>query len=93
MKNTFKSLANSIDETIFKNAKESLLKSLDELVKTSNGFWIDTIWRKEDRGLDFYTDRRSIIEQLTSTQLLSFMQQFQAHSHFCEVLMQPESTP
>lgn len=93
MKNTFKSLANSIDETIFKNAKESLLKSLDELVKTSNGFWIDTIWRKEDRGLDFYTDRRHLIEKLTSAQLLSFMQQFQAHSHFCEVLMQPESTP
>ena len=50
MKNIFNGLSQKIDETIFRNAKESLLKSFDEMVKTSNGFWLDTMWKKEDRG-------------------------------------------
>jgi lysyl-tRNA synthetase class II len=90
MKNTLFSMAKSIDPTIFKSAKESLLKAFDELVKTKNGFWLDTMWRKESRGVDMYTDRRSIIEQLQATEVIDFMKQFLSQSHFTEVLMQPE---
>ena len=90
MKTTFNSITKDIDETIFRNAKESLLKSFDELVKTANGFWLDTMWRKENTGIDFYTDRRKLIEQLTPNELLSFMKAFQVHAHASETLMQPE---
>ncbi len=90
MKNTFNSLAKNIDETKFRNAKESLLKSLDEMVKTSNGFWLDTIWKKESRGIDFYTNRRQLIEQLTPAELLAFMKIFIESSHHTETLMEAE---
>ena len=90
MKKTFFSLAENIDETIFKNAKESLLKSLEELEKTKNGFWLDIIWKKEDRGIDMFTDRRSIIENIKIDDLKTFVRSLQANSHVCETLMQPE---
>ena len=90
MKSIFSNMTKEIDETIFRNAKESLLKSFDELVKTANGFWLDTMWRKESTGIDFYSDRRKLIEQLTPDELLSFMKVFQAHAHSSETLMQPE---
>ena len=90
MKNTFFSLSQKIDETIFKSAKESLLKSLDELEKTKNGFWLDTIWKKESIGLDFYSERRALIKQLTQNDVVSFVRRLQSQSHFCETLMQPE---
>ena len=83
-------MTKEIDETLFRNAKESLLKSYDELVKTANGFWLDTMWRKVSSGIDFYSDRRKLIEQLTPDELLSFMKVFQAHAHASETLMQPE---
>ena len=90
MKKTFFSLAENIDETIFKNAKESLLKSLDELEKTKNGFWLDIIWKREDRGIDMFTDRRSIIENIKLDDLKNFVGSLQANSHVCETLMQPD---
>lgn len=90
MKNTLFSMSKSIDPTIFQSAKESLLKAFDELVKTKNGFWLDTMWRKESRGVDMFTDRRSIIEQLQATEVIDFMKHFLSQSHFTEVLMQPE---
>ena len=90
MKTIFSNMTKEIDETLFRNAKESLLKSYDELVKTANGFWLDTMWRKVSTGIDFYTDRRRLIEQLTPDELLSFMKAFQTHAHNSETLMQPE---
>jgi zinc protease len=87
MKKAFFSLAENIDETIFKNAKESLLKSLDELEKTKNGFWLDIIWKKEDRGIDMFTDRRKIIENMTSDDVVSYLKRIQDNCHFCETLM------
>jgi zinc protease len=90
MKTIFSNMTKEIDETLFRNAKESLLKSYDELVKTANGFWLDTMWRKVSSGIDFYTDRRKLIEQLTPDELLSFMKVFQTHAHNSETLMQPE---
>jgi hypothetical protein len=92
MKKTFFSLAENIDETIFKNAKESLLKSLDELEKTKNGFWLDIIWKKENKDVNFYTHRHRLIEQLTPSKLKIFLKQFFKTSHICETLMQPEMT-
>ena len=90
MKQEFQNLSNHIDEHIFKNAKEIMQKDYDELVKTKNGFWLDVIWQKEDRGLDLYSDRRSIIEQLQLGDVTKFVGELQSHSHFCETVMQPE---
>ena len=75
---------------MFKNSKEIMLKDLDELEKTKNGFWLDIIWKKEDKGIDFYTDRRNIIETLQMDDIKAFMHKLQDNSHLCEILMQPQ---
>ena len=90
IKQEFKKLSTDIDEAMFNNAKEIMLKDLDELEKTKNGFWLDIIWKMEDRGIDLFTDRRSIIENIQMEDLKSFMGFLQANSHICETLMQPE---
>jgi zinc protease len=90
MKQEFRNLSNHIDEQMFKNAKEIMLKDLDELVKTKNGFWLDIIWQKENRGVDMYSERRSIIEQLQLADVMEFAGELLSHSHFCETLMTPE---
>jgi len=89
MKKTFYRLAQGIDPTTFNSAKESLLKSLDELEKTKNGFWLGLIWDKESRGHDFYTSRRKQIEDLTPSEVQIFVKQFLETSHIAETLMQP----
>jgi hypothetical protein len=89
MKKTFFSLAENIDETIFRNAKESLLKSLDELEKTKNGFWLGVIWEKENRGFNSYSNRRKLLEQLTTANVHNFMKRFLKNCIFSEALMLP----
>ena len=90
MKNTFYNLSKNINKTTFSSAKESLLKSLEEMEKTKNGFWLDIIWKKENRNIDFYTKRRKIIEQLQLSDVRFFMRKMLSHSHVCETIMQPE---
>ena len=90
IKKTFYRLSEDIDKTTFNNARESLLKSLDELEKTKNGFWLDIIWRKEDKNLDWYTNRRRIIKRLTPSMIQKFMKDFLKHAHYTETLMQPK---
>jgi zinc protease len=90
MKNTFSSMADSIDRTIFSSAKESLLKSLDELEKTKNGFWLDIIWKKENRGIDLYINRIQHIKQLTPYKIQQFLKHFLKTSHFSATLMEPK---
>ena len=87
MNEEFKRLSTDVDVTIFKNAKEIMLKDNDELVKTKNGFWLDIIWQKENRGVDLYSERRSIIEQLQIDDVMEFVGKILSHSHFCEILM------
>ncbi len=86
----FMKLAEDIDPSMFTNAKEIMLKDFDELVKTRNGFWLDTIWQKESRNFDYYTNRRSLIEQITLDDIKTFMHEFLTHHHFCEALMQSQ---
>ena len=90
MKNTFFGMAKGIDQTIFESAKESLLKSFDEMVMTKNGFWIDVLRAKENRGVDTYTERRDITERLQVEEVVDFVKCFLSQSHFTETLMQPE---
>ena len=90
IKKTFYRLSEDIDKTTFNNARESLLKSLDELEKTKNGFWLDIIWRKENKNLDWYTNRRRIIKRLTPSMIQKFMKDFLKHAHYTETLMQPK---
>lgn len=90
IKRTFYSLSENIDKTSFNNAKESLLKSLEELEKTKNGFWLDIIWKKENKNLDWYTNRRKIIKRLTPSMIHKFIKIFLKHSHYTEILMQPK---
>lgn len=86
----FHRYGSGVDETMVRNAKETFLNSFESLVKTSNGFWLDAIWRKEDQGLDFYTGSQTLIEQITPDDIKNFVRQLLSDSHFCEVLMQPE---
>ena len=90
MKQEFQNLSNHIDEQMFKNAKEIMLKDLDEMVKTSNGFWLGAIWQKENYGIDVYTSRREMIEKISISDITDFMKTLLSNSHFCETLMQPE---
>ena len=90
MKTTFAGMAEHIDSAILSNAKEALLKSLDELVNTKNGFWLGLMWDRESRGIDTYTNRRKLINQLTPQTMQRFMQRFLKNSHFTETLMLPE---
>ena len=90
MKQEFRNLSNHIDEQMFKNAKEIMLKNHDELVKTKNGFWLDAIWQKENYGIDVYTNRREIIEGISISDIMDFMKTLLDNSHFCETLMQPK---
>ena len=83
-------MAEHIDPDILNNAKETLLKSLDELVKTKNGFWLGLMWDRESRGIDTFTNRRKLIYQLTPQTVQRFIQRFLKNSHFTETLMQPE---
>ncbi len=89
MKDCFLQLAEDIDETHLSSAKESMLKSFDEYVKTSNGFWAGVIWQKERWGIDTYTYRRKIIEEITAGDIKSYIGLIIKNSHFCEVLMEP----
>lgn len=89
MKSTFTGMAQHIDPAMLSNAKETLLKSLNELVHTKNGFWLGFMWDRESRGIDTYTNRRKLIEQLTPQAVQKFMQRFLKTSHFTEILMQP----
>jgi zinc protease len=90
MKQEFLNMSNHIDEQMFKNAKEIMLKEHDELVKTKNGFWLDVIWQKENYSMDVYTTRREIIENISICDITGFMKTLLNNSHFCETLMQPE---
>jgi zinc protease len=90
MKQEFLNLSNHIDEQMFKNTKEIMLKDHDEMVKTKNGFWLGAIWQKENYGIDIYTARRELIEQISINDIMDFMRTLLNNSHFCETLMQPE---
>jgi zinc protease len=90
MKHEFLRLSTDIDDKMFRNAKEIMLKDLDELEKTKNGFWLDIIWQKENKGIDLYTDRRSIIKQITPFDIIDFVRHLQSQSHFCETVMRPK---
>lgn len=90
MKQEFVKLSENVDDKMFAHVRENMLKSLEELESTQNGFWLDIIWSKEDRGIDVYTDRRRLTEQLTKEQVVAFMKSFLEGSHFCEILMEPE---
>ena len=89
IKQEFQNLSNHIDEQMFKNAKEIMLKNLDETLKTKNGFWLGAIWQKENYGIDVYTSRREMIEQIRISDIMDFMKTLLSNSHFCETLMQP----
>ena len=89
MKQEFHNLSRRIDEQMFKNAKEIMLKDHDEMVKTKNGFWLGAIWQKENYGIDVYTTRREMIEKICISDITDFMKTLLNHSHFCETLMVP----
>ncbi len=90
MKTCFMQLAENIDESHLRSARESMLKSFEEDVKTSNGFWTGVIWQKENRGIDTYTNRRKIIEGLTTDDIKSYVGEIIKKSYYMEVLMEPK---
>lgn len=89
MKQEFVKLSENVDDQMLARTRENMLKSLEELETTQNGFWLDVLRKKEERGIDVYTDRRRLTEQLTKEKVIAFMKTFMEHSHFCEILMEP----
>ena len=87
MKQGFANLPDNITQEMFISAKESMLKSCDELIRMKNGFWLDAIWQKEHRNIDLYTNRRKTIEAMTLDEVVSYLKKIQANSHFCETIM------
>jgi zinc protease len=87
MKQGFADLPDNITQEMFISAKESMLKSCDELIRMKNGFWLDAIWQKEHRNIDLYTNRRKTIEAMTLDEVVSYLKKIQANSHFCETIM------
>ena len=44
---------------------------------------------RENYGIDVYTNRRKIIENICISDIKDFMKTLLKNSHFCETLMQP----
>ena len=90
MQSEFEKLSSDIDDTMFGNAKEAMLKELEEFIHTKNGFWIDAIWQNERYNFDTYTDRENTIKRVTKEEIMNFISEFLKTSHKCETLMEPE---
>ncbi|MBQ0115980.1 MAG: insulinase family protein [Bacteroidales bacterium] len=89
MKEEFDKMSVSIDETMFNNAKESMLATIDNMEKTSNSFWLELIMNNEKHNTDLLTNRKEFIRSLTTEDVMKFMKTFQSTSHRCQIVMTP----
>lgn len=90
MQSEFERLSSDIDDAMFKNAKESMHKTREELVATKNGFWLNAIWQKEHYGHDIYNSYTELLDKSTKEDVMESMKAFRNSSHKMEVLMTPQ---
>lgn len=89
MKQEFVGLQDDIDDSNFANAKESMLKSFDELVKIRNGFWVDAVWQFERYNIDTYSSRKEMIDNVKKEDVMDFIKILLHDAHKTEILMTP----
>ena len=82
-------MAKSVDTEKLNKVKEYMLKNIDDQAKTNN-FWIRTIGRLRDYGVDVYTDYKKTVEAQTPQTVAAFMQEFLKPGNRAEVIMLPE---
>jgi zinc protease len=82
-------MAKSVDSEKLNKVKEYMLKNIDDQAKTNN-FWIRTIGRLRDYGVDVYTDYKKTVEAQTPQTVAAFMQEFLKPGNRAEVIMLPE---
>lgn len=90
MRKEFDRLSVDIDDSMFRNAKESMRKTREELVATKNGFWLDAIWQNERFGKDIYNPYTHLLDKITKDDVMECMKTFRNASHKMEVLMTPQ---
>jgi zinc protease len=78
-----------IDTDALNKVKEYMLKQIDVDAKT-NGYWINTLTKWKDYGLDFYTDYKKVVSGLTAQSLQEFLQKLMAAGNQIECIMMPE---
>ena len=79
----------NLDTDALAKVKENLLKQIDVDAKTNN-YWLNTLTRWKDYGLDFYTDYKKVVEGLTAESLQQFIKQIMAAGNQIECIMMPE---
>ncbi len=82
-------MAKSVDQEKLNKVKEYMLKNVDDQAKTNN-YWIRTIGRLRDYGVDAHTDFKAVVQAQTPETIAAFMQEFLKPGNRAEIIMLPE---
>ena len=82
-------MAKSVDQEKLNKVKEYMLKNVDDQAKTNN-YWIRTIGRLRDYGVDSHTDFKAVVQAQTPETIAAFMQEFLKPGNRAEIIMLPE---
>ena len=82
------SLAITCDEQMLQKVKEQMLKQHEISVKT-NSYWLNTIKRYAQYGVDWYTNYSSIVQAIKPQDICNFMKEFLSQKNRIEVVMLP----
>lgn len=80
----------SVDADKVAKIKENMLKNADENMK-KNSYWIDNIDEYVYTGVDFVTDYKKIVSELTPEKIASFLKSLVGAGNHIEVVMLPET--
>ena len=82
-------LAQTVDAEKLGKVKEYMLKNIYDLAKTNN-YWIRTIGRLRDYGVDAHTEYKQTVEAQTPASIAAFVRELLKPGHRAEVVMLPE---
>ncbi|UKK48341.1 insulinase family protein [Prevotella sp. E9-3] len=82
-------LAKTVDAEKLAKVKEYMFKAIDDEAKTNN-YWIRTVNRLRDYGVDFHTDYKKTVEAQTPETIAAFMKELLKSGDKAEVIMLPE---
>ena len=81
-------LTQSVDLEKLNKAKEYMLKNVDDQAKTNN-YWIRSINRWRDYGVDTHTDFKKVVEAQTPETIAAFMKELLKPGNRAEIIMMP----
>ncbi|MBR1934384.1 MAG: insulinase family protein [Prevotella sp.] len=82
-------MAKSVELEKLNKVKEYMLKNIDDQAKTNN-YWIRTINRLRDYGVDTHTDYKQVVQAQTPESIAAFMKEFLKPGNRAEIIMLPE---